>query len=294
MTTEKQHQANIINAQQSTGPVTCEGKAIVSRNAVKHGIFARDLVITSGDGREEIEEYRHLLEELSVDLQPRGKMEQLLVEKIAVNYWRLRRLVRYENGEISSDLDGFKQKAISNYYDSKDYYAEKSERPAMEYYSYGDEISDTDYQAQKDRVTFLNSSSCKISDDRESLVFILSSRFDVDEDAIKDSDYKKAQKYIASLSPQQRGKLHRAIIAEAEQILNEMEEVRSWEAKFDLIARQKAVPVAADLDKIIKYENSLERSIFRNLAALKTLQSTHNHSGDHKCACSARAQEAAQ
>jgi len=53
MTTEKQVEANKQNALVSTGPVTAEGKALVSQNAVKHGIFARDLIITSGDGKED-------------------------------------------------------------------------------------------------------------------------------------------------------------------------------------------------------------------------------------------------
>jgi len=39
MTTQKQIKANRQNAQKSTGPKTDEGKAAVSQNAVKHGIF---------------------------------------------------------------------------------------------------------------------------------------------------------------------------------------------------------------------------------------------------------------
>lgn len=51
MTTEKQIEANKMNALKSTGAVTEEGKAIVSKNAIKHSIFARDLIITSGDDK---------------------------------------------------------------------------------------------------------------------------------------------------------------------------------------------------------------------------------------------------
>jgi hypothetical protein len=45
MATEAQIKANQQNAQKSTGPRTAEGKAAVSRNAVKHGLFASDPVI---------------------------------------------------------------------------------------------------------------------------------------------------------------------------------------------------------------------------------------------------------
>ena len=73
MTSDKQEQANAQNAQLSTGPVTPEGKAVVARNAVKHGIFAKDLVINAGDGREDEMEYHELLDELTKDLSPVGR-----------------------------------------------------------------------------------------------------------------------------------------------------------------------------------------------------------------------------
>jgi hypothetical protein len=44
MTTQKQIKANRKNAQKSTGPRTGEGKASVSKNAVKHGLFAESVI----------------------------------------------------------------------------------------------------------------------------------------------------------------------------------------------------------------------------------------------------------
>ena len=124
MTTEKQHKANRENALVSTGPVTPEGKALVSQNAVKHGIFAKDLVITTGDGKEDAQEYRELLDGLILSLKPSGQMECLLVEKIAVDYWRLRRVLRFESGSIRKILD----MAISDYYDKTDYFGNKEHK----------------------------------------------------------------------------------------------------------------------------------------------------------------------
>ena len=45
MATQKQIQANRENAFLSTGAITEQGKAIISQNAVKHGIFIKDVVI---------------------------------------------------------------------------------------------------------------------------------------------------------------------------------------------------------------------------------------------------------
>lgn len=78
------------------GPRTSLGKQRASRNSLKHGIFARDLVI----GEESVEEYEQLLQSLMESLQPVGQVEELLVEKLTVYTWRHRRLLRAEAAEI--------------------------------------------------------------------------------------------------------------------------------------------------------------------------------------------------
>ena len=49
MSTLKQIEANRLNAQQSTGPRTAEGKSASRLNALKHGLFATDPVIVGED-----------------------------------------------------------------------------------------------------------------------------------------------------------------------------------------------------------------------------------------------------
>jgi hypothetical protein len=44
-TSEKQKAANRRNAKKSTGPKTVEGKAAVSRNAIKHGLHSSHIVL---------------------------------------------------------------------------------------------------------------------------------------------------------------------------------------------------------------------------------------------------------
>jgi len=124
MTTEKQIKANKKNALMSTGPRTPAGKSVVSQNAIRHGIFARDLVIDTGDGKEDEDEYLELLYGLMDCLRPAGQMELLLVEKVACDYWRLRRVLRFEIGSIRKGLD----MAISDYYSKADYFGNKEHR----------------------------------------------------------------------------------------------------------------------------------------------------------------------
>jgi len=57
-------EANRDNAQKSTGPKTVQGKSYSSRNAMKHGLFSKELVITDGPQKEDREKFELLLEDL--------------------------------------------------------------------------------------------------------------------------------------------------------------------------------------------------------------------------------------
>ena len=56
MTTAIQIKANRKNAKKSTGAKTKEGKRIVANNALKHGVFAKQLVLSD----ENPEDYQQL------------------------------------------------------------------------------------------------------------------------------------------------------------------------------------------------------------------------------------------
>lgn len=59
------------------------------------------------------EEYRDIYENLKICLCPQNQLESLLVEKIAVDFWRLRRVIRFETGSISKYLEDI----FKNFYD---------------------------------------------------------------------------------------------------------------------------------------------------------------------------------
>lgn len=261
MTTEKQIEANRQNALVSTGPRTIEGKAVTAKNAIKHGIFARELVISDGDGKENREEYNQLFQQLVDDLNPEGQIEALLVEKIAVNYWRLKRLVRYETGEIRQDLDNFRENAVERYYDdSSDFMSMRSKRkyrPAMEYYDYDSEVTEDEIEEQTLKIENIEGTDYDWSKDREFKQFLK-------------ERYSSAE--IKGFSENKLTREKKKYLKAHKQILEEMKEVWSWKRRFEVIGRTKIVSDEDTLNKINKYENSLERSIFRNLAVLKQLQ----------------------
>ncbi len=86
--------ANRRNSQRSTGPKTVVGKAISSWNSLRHGLLSRRL-IEFDDQRKE--QFFELLASLQQDLDPVGALEQVLVEKIAHEYWRLATAADYKD-----------------------------------------------------------------------------------------------------------------------------------------------------------------------------------------------------
>src|SRR5690348_10919610 len=96
------HDTNARNAQRSTGPCTREGKAVVRLNALKHGLLARDILLPTEDGNV----FARLRKNLRADLRPVGTLEVLLVDQIAVNFWRLARLHRVETGILVGEVHG--------------------------------------------------------------------------------------------------------------------------------------------------------------------------------------------
>jgi len=88
--------ASRANALRSTGPRTTRGKQRVRLNAVKHGLYATDLLIPALDGPECDAQFRSLLDSLVRDLAPRDTLERLLVETLAASRFRMRRALRFE------------------------------------------------------------------------------------------------------------------------------------------------------------------------------------------------------
>ena len=99
MSTEAQINANHQNAQKSTGPKTDEGKEAVSQNAVKHGLFAAEAVI-SVENPSDYELYR---DKYLAELLPVGMVESMLAERIVSLSWRLQRAERIQN-EVFDDM----------------------------------------------------------------------------------------------------------------------------------------------------------------------------------------------
>jgi hypothetical protein len=103
--------ANRSNASKSTGPQTIEGRAVASRNALRHGLRSNQLLLDGEDPEELVALQADLLEALA----PVGAIELSLAERIVVAIWRQRRLARAESAALALErrddeiLDGLRR-----------------------------------------------------------------------------------------------------------------------------------------------------------------------------------------
>jgi hypothetical protein len=89
---DKQHQANLENAQKSTGPITPEGREAIRFNALTYGLRTRQTILE----RENAAEYSELWDELEADWQPQTRTERCYLETMVTSQWLLRRIAESE------------------------------------------------------------------------------------------------------------------------------------------------------------------------------------------------------
>ncbi len=81
------------NGAKSRGPKTPEGKARSARNALKHGLCARQTVVL---GDEDLAAFEALEAALMAELAPQGALQAVLARRIVAATWRLERAERIE------------------------------------------------------------------------------------------------------------------------------------------------------------------------------------------------------
>jgi len=101
MISDKQTEANRLNAQKSTGPITDAGKAISSQNAFKSGLYAQSMIIPG----ERLEDFQALSSEYYERCQPATPEERACVDLAIRHEWFLR---RYTNVECQFWIFGIK------------------------------------------------------------------------------------------------------------------------------------------------------------------------------------------
>src|SRR5438067_941834 len=124
MTSPARAAANTANASLSTGPATAASKLRSSRNAVKHGLTARQLVIAPGEEEEFAELHDSLLDQLA----PEGALEMGLFNMLAHAAWNLRQFRTLESQLMARGLDSLLDEQTALALDRLQRYAAANQR----------------------------------------------------------------------------------------------------------------------------------------------------------------------
>ncbi len=102
---KKQLKANRENAKKSTGPKTSKGIDASTKHNQVHGLYTDNLILDSVHLKEDRVEFELLLESLRYELDPQTLSQDYMVQKIAICYWRGRRVVAAETAHINHQLN---------------------------------------------------------------------------------------------------------------------------------------------------------------------------------------------
>ena len=91
---------NQQNAKASTGPRTPAGKTRSAQNAIRHGAYSAAVLVLG----ESQADFSRLKSELQATLRPEGPLEDRLLNRIALLWWRLERAQRVEQESLEQSL----------------------------------------------------------------------------------------------------------------------------------------------------------------------------------------------
>jgi len=232
--------ANQENARRSTGPRTPEGKEKVRLNAVRHGLLAKEVIVPIGDEQENRSKFERLCNDLWQHYAPVGPVEEMLVEMIAICYWRLRRATRAEVGELTVGI-----------------YASAGSGAVVVFSGVAARLHQQVKEADPnfDFGTWLHT-------DRSM--------------ATLGWDVKQVGAYIKGLGPAERKAWLLQALEETMQSCLERE--RAQQARIDRHHQaamvQRSIPGSGDtVDKILRYETTIQRQLHKTIAELEKLQS---------------------
>jgi hypothetical protein len=93
--------ASRANGALGRGPVTEQGKRNSSRNATRHGLLSKAIVLQNESG----DTFARLLDQHHAKLRPADDVEEGAIEEMAASFWRLRRLWTIETRLFDNSVE---------------------------------------------------------------------------------------------------------------------------------------------------------------------------------------------
>jgi translation elongation factor EF-G len=212
-----------------------------------------------------------------------GVLEEMLVEKIAVAYWRLRRAYRYEVGLIRNKLDD----AVNDFYENTDYEGEKFNKT--------DEEIEQDIKQEQENLEIWEkdkeqlTAMCKDGKSLEE-IYDWEGNWDWLTDKVShilpemDEDTTLGPKEIRELlnthakwSDEQIWQAHIELCDDRmkhhrEQIISFEKQKAKNKLRFQVIKKLGSIPSKDELDRLLRYEGAIERQFYKAMNQLERLQ----------------------
>jgi hypothetical protein len=267
----KKIEANRRNARQSTGPKTDAGKHASRLNALKHGLLAKEIVITRGDYKEDKREFAQLLQDLWEQLTPVGVAAELEVQQIALCYWRKKRAIRYEHGAIRQRTGDMRwRKQVSR---AKQFEEALSSGSSLEHSSLGIEHLIDRLQKAKQEVL-----DGKVTD---GALDWLEEHYPADLDFLDEMepDDESADGHVV-MPPE----YSRALLDRIDAQLRRLSQLRAKVARIEELdlesrIRTAALPEPSVVEHLVRYEASNDRELDRAVTRLERMQERQRAAG---------------
>jgi hypothetical protein len=252
--------ANRQNALRSTGPRTPRGKTFSRRNALRHGLFVSRITDFEALG-ENPDEYDDLLNGLWEHYQPVGRAEEIEVERIAVCCWRLKRVWRYENAVNLAARRDFVNRELKEQYEYCDERDKEEEAVILQLQTAKKEIAETG----------------EVSPELKQRIFALMPDIEktwlaLDKAAPEWVKERDVSKMFQKASPQMRSWILAMYpVVDLIAVLQYLGKRRSINVR-EVAVGQQAIPNSEALEKILRYETTIERQLSRSVDRLERLQ----------------------
>ena len=273
-------EANRQNAQKSTGPKSQEGKEKSKMNALKHGLVAQATVIPAGEAKESDTEFTQLLDLVMEEFEPQSFIEEMLTERIAICYWRLRRAAYAEVGEIRKSLDTVKGETSEE--DTARFLTAKfkceqtdEEDPDAVDKEALDELQNT-AEGLEFLIALLNDARSEFENKdkiSEPTHFNLTMYLDYSIHTYSNTHHNETS-YAEGEKPKleyEENPLYHAVVNDLEALSAKkahLEEKRRLQHEINVI--RSAIPF--DVNRIVRYETTIERQLYKALDKLTELQ----------------------
>lgn len=284
--------SNIANF--SGGPRTPQGKERSRRNAQKHGVFSKVVLLVD----ESKSDFDSMLNGLREDYRPDGSIEEILVEKLATLVWRQRRALIAEAAEIR------KSREFLDWDKHRQEIAKADEQARKEVIESVERLGDSEFEITRNVGLVWQIDNAVILDRclellRSALERVKSGGLFTETreiDPIFESVYGSSElrhlsdtlykEFLAwrsagiawhaegNIFPEREiTKMARKIEAEIKRLEQYKAKLSAFEAKrIEIEALRQAVPDSPGLERLMRYETSLERQFDRTLNQLERIQ----------------------